>query len=100
VSFTVTAQRPKPVSISLLYPNYLVSRGDTITVHGRGFRPTGNTVQIGSATVRDLPSPDGKTITFQAPAPAGSSLFHDLRIYNSSVFNANGQSNLILFWYR
>jgi hypothetical protein len=100
VPFTVTAPKPNAVSISLLYPNYLVSAGDTITVRGQGFTSSGNAVQIGSAKATNLSSPDGKTITFQAPAPAGSSFIQGIRIYNASVSNANGQSNSISFEYR
>lgn len=100
VSFTVIAPKPSPVSISLLYPNYLVSEGDMITVRGNGFTSSGNTIKIGSAVVTNLSSPDGKTITFQAPAPAGSSLIPGIRIYNASVSNANGHSNSISFDYR
>jgi hypothetical protein len=80
--------------------NYLVSEGDAITVRGDGFTSSGNTVQIGSATVTNVSSPDGKTVTFQAPAPAGSSFIHGIRIYNAWVSNANGQSNSISFDYR
>jgi hypothetical protein len=98
--FTVAAPKPSPVSISLVYPNYLVSSGDTITVRGSGFTSTGNTVKIGSAVVNDLSSTDGKTITFQAPAPSGDSLIPVIRIYKASVSNASGESNSITFDYR
>jgi hypothetical protein len=100
VPFTVTAPKPNPVSISLLFPNYLVSEGDTISVRGHGFTSSGNAVQIGSAKVTNLSSPDGKSITFEAPAPAGSSFIQGIRIYDASVSNANGQSNSISFDYR
>jgi hypothetical protein len=100
VSLTVTAPKPNPVSISLMYPNYVVSAGNTITVRGSGFTSSGNTVQIGSAVVNNLSSLDGKTVIFQAPAPTGSSLFHGLRIYKASMSNANGESNAISFDYR
>jgi IPT/TIG domain-containing protein len=100
VPFTVTAPKPNPVSILLLYPNYLVLGGDTITVRGSGFTSNGNTVQIGSLIVPNLPSPDGKTITFQAPAPGDGSFIPGLRIFYARVFNANGQSNSISFDYR
>lgn len=86
--------------MSLLYPNYLVSEGDTITVRGSGFTSTGNTIKIGSTVVTNLSSPDGKTITFQAPGPAGSSFIPGIRIYHASLSNANGQSNSISFDYR
>lgn len=100
VDFTVAPPKPTGVSILLLYPNYGVSPGETITVRGSGFTPTSNTVEIGAAVVRNLHSSDGKTITFQAPAPAGESLFHGIRIYRASVSNANGRSNSISFDYR
>lgn len=100
VSLTVTAPKSDPVSISLLYPNSLVSEGDTITVRGSGFTSTGNTITIGSVVLTNLSSSDGRTITFQAPAPAGSSFIPGIRIYDASVSNANGRSNLISFDYR
>ena len=100
VPFTVAVPKPSPVSISLIYPNCLVSAGNTITVRGSGFTSTGNTVKIGSAVVNDLSSADGKTIALQAPAPAGDSLIRGIRTYKASVSNANGESNSIAFDYR
>ena len=100
VAFTITAPQPPPVSIVLLYPNGLVSPGDTITVRGSGFTPTGNTVHIGSATVAGITSPDGKTITFTAPAPQGTSFMPRLQYFQASISNANGQSNSVVFSYR
>ena len=100
VSLTVNAPKPKPVWISLMYPNSLVSAGNTITVRGSGFTSSGNTVQIGSAVVNNLFSLDGKTVMFQAPAPTGTSFIHGIRIYKASVSNANGESNSISFDYR
>jgi hypothetical protein len=100
VSLTVTAPKPNPVSISLLYPNYAVSTGNTITVLGSGFTSSGNTMEVGSAVVNNLSSRDGKTITFQAPTPTGSSLSRGIRIYKASVSNPNGKSNSISLEYR
>jgi hypothetical protein len=68
VHFTVTAPKPGPVSITLMYPIYLVSEGHSITVCGGGFTASDNRVRIGDAVVSNLPSPDGKTLTFRAPA--------------------------------
>jgi len=99
VPLIVTEPKPTPVSISLMYPNYGVLAGDMITVRGRGFTPTGNTVKIGSAVINSIPSLDGKTITFQAPPPTGTSFLPGIRIYKSSVSNANGDSNSIFFDY-
>ncbi len=100
VPFAVRAAKPGPVSIVLLYPNYLVSPGEMITVRGGGFTLIGNTVHIGSAAVKDITSPDGTTISFQAPAPAESSLMPGTHTYEAWVSNANGQSNPISFGYR
>jgi len=100
VPLIVAAPRPGPVSIAILYPNNLVSEGDAITVLGAGFTAEGNTVQIGSVRVTDLPSPDGKTIVLRAPAPGGTSFIQGIRIYRASVRNANGESNQISFEHR
>lgn len=99
VQLKITAPKPTSVSILLIYPNYVVSPGDLITVRGSGFRESGNTVKIGAAVVGNVPSPDGKTLTFQAPLPAGASFYPGLRIYYASVLNAYGESNPI-FSYR
>ncbi len=100
VQLTVTTSNPTPVSIVLLYPNYLVSPGDTVAVRGKGFTPTGNAVKIGDAVVSNVLSPDGTTLTFQAPLPAGTSFIPGLAYYNASVSNAKGESNCITFVYR
>ena len=97
--FTVTRQST-PVSISLVYPNSIVSPGDVVTVRGSGFTPTANTVTIGSAAVTDVPSADGLTLTFHAPAPAGDSFIRGLRYYRLFVSNSRGPSNGITFTYR
>ena len=39
VRFTVAEPKRSPVSILLIYPNYLVSAGDTITVRGQRLHP-------------------------------------------------------------
>jgi IPT/TIG domain len=98
--FTVTAPKPFPVAISLMYPTAFVSVGDTITVRGSNFTATGNTVRIGSALVSDLSSPDGKSITFRAPEPPVGGGIQDTQTFDASVFNANGESNSISFAYR
>jgi hypothetical protein len=100
VPFMVGAPKPSSVSISLIYPNYGASAGDTITVRGSGFTSIGNTVKIGSAVVNDISSTDGNTITFRAPTPSGDSLIRGIRTYKASVSNANGESNSITFDYR
>ena len=53
MSFTVAAPKPNPVSISLLYPNYLVSEGDAITVRGDGFTSSGNTVLVNGKALKE-----------------------------------------------
>ena len=99
VALTVTAPQPRPVFILLIYPANLVSAGDTVTVRGSGFTSTGNTIKIGSAWLRDLPSTDGQTITLQAPALSGYEFPHGVRL-KASVLNANGESNAIFLTYR
>jgi len=91
---------PTPVAITLLYPNSFVKPGDTITVHGVRFTPTGNAVKIGSSVVDNIQSPDGKTITFQAPIPSGESFEYGNRVYQAYVSNSNGESNSISVDYR
>jgi hypothetical protein len=100
VPFTIAEPKPSPVSILLIYPNYLVSAGDTITVRGSGFTSTSNAVKIGSAVLQDIPSSDSKTITFKAPAPSRDSFIIGIRTYKASISNANGESNSITFDYR
>jgi hypothetical protein len=100
VQLTVTAPKPSPVSITLMYPIYLVSEGDTITMRGSGLTAIGNSVRIGDAVVNNLPSPDGKTVTFRAPEPPGNSLITGRRVHNAYVSNANGDSNSISLEYR
>ncbi len=99
VSLTVLPT-PTPVVLTLLYPNSFVKPGDTITVRGGGFAPTGNTVKIGSSFLDNIQSPDRKTITFQAPIPSGDSFDYGNRVYQASVSNSNGKSNSISVDYR
>ncbi|HEY7097308.1 MAG TPA: IPT/TIG domain-containing protein [Terriglobales bacterium] len=99
VTLTLKEDKPRAVTISLLYPNAYVLQDDEIVIRGSGFTSTDNTVEIGSAKVRNLSSPDGHTITFPAPAPEGTSFVSGLRVYEASVSNANGKSNVITFRY-
>jgi hypothetical protein len=100
VPFTIAEPKRSPVSILLIYLNYLVSAGDTITMRSSGFTSTGNTVKIGSAVLQDIPSPDSKTITFKATEPSGDSFIRGIQAYKASVSNARGESNSITFDYR
>jgi hypothetical protein len=98
--FTVTVPEPSAVSISVVYPDYLVEPGNLITVLGSGFAPANNSVRIGTVVVNGLPSSDGKTITFGAPVPDDRSSFvSNIGVYEMSVSNANGKSNSISLWY-
>ena len=99
VTLTVTAPKPAPVSISLLYPNVGVLPGDTIRVSGTGFTAAGNTVTIGSAVVSNVPSPDGSTLEFEAPLLAGDGLVRGQYYFEASVANEKGKSNAIAFSY-
>jgi hypothetical protein len=100
VTLTVTAPKLAPVSISLLYPNVGVLPGDTIRVSGKGFTATGNTVTIGSAVVSDVPSPDGSTLEFDAPHPAGDSFIRGQYYFEAFVANEKGKSNSIALSYQ
>jgi hypothetical protein len=99
VTLTVTAPKGASVSISLLYPNNGVLPGDTIRVRGQGFTRTGNTVKIGSAVVSNVPSPDGSSLEFEAPLPAGDSLIRGQYYFEASVANERGKSNAIALSY-
>jgi hypothetical protein len=44
-----------------------------VTIRGRGFMLTGNTVTFGPVQIPDLPSPDGQHITFFVPKEVPSS---------------------------
>ena len=100
VSLTITSQEETKVWITLLYPNSLVSAGDVVTIHGRGFSVTDNTVKIGLTVVTGLSSSDGRTISFRAPYPNGASFIRGIKIFTATVTNANGQSNSMSFGYR
>jgi hypothetical protein len=100
VSFSVTPPRPAAVSVSLIYPNYMILPGETITIKGAGFTPSGNTVVIGSAVISNLASPDGQTIAFEAPVPAGVTPSNYVLKFQASVSNANGISNPITVLFR
>jgi IPT/TIG domain-containing protein len=100
ISLIVTQPKPSRVLISTLYPNYLILPDDTITVRGKGFTPTGNTVKIGDAAVADIPSTDAESLTFKAPVPSENSFIPGLYYYKASVVNANGESNSITLVYR
>jgi peptidoglycan hydrolase-like protein with peptidoglycan-binding domain len=43
--------------------------GTKVTLRGKGFTKTGNTVFTGYTTLQNVPSPDGATITFELPMP-------------------------------
>ncbi len=69
-SSQATSQKPKIFSAS---PTY-VEPGDTVTIIGENFSPTGNTVILGDGPVThrlyDLSSSDGTTLTFTYEPPA------------------------------
>lgn len=103
VSLTITAPKPTAVLIASLYPNHGIAPGETITVRGEGFTPSGNAVKIGDSVVPNVPSPNGETLTFQAPALSGAELITSgaylQASVQASVDNAKGQSNSIAFDY-
>ncbi len=105
VTLSILPSKPLPVSISMLYPDRGISPGEIITVRGGGFTPTGNTVKIGDSVVSNVPSSDGETLAFQAPALPEAELMTSGAYLKASaqvsVENAKGNSNSIRFdyWY-
>jgi hypothetical protein len=96
---TITAPESTPVSISLIYPNLLVSQGDLITIRGKGFTPSENRVQVGDMIVDNIFSNDGETLTFRAPAQLGWAACKRFSACETSVSNAIGKSNSIKIEY-
>lgn len=78
--------KPNIVSVS---PSHLRT-GDTVTISGSGFLPTGNTVIFADGPVNqtfsNIPSPDGKTLSFvfKAPPAPGMTLA-ELRALPSNI---------------
>lgn len=98
VSLDVVAPKTASVFVSMIYPNTVLP-GYKIRVRGKGFTATGNKVRIGRAVVNDVPSPDGETLSFEAPLPQGDSLIPGSYYLEACVENANGKSNPILLSY-
>lgn len=105
VKLSVLPPESTPIAISMLYPNRGISPGESITVHGSGFTPTGNTVKVGASVVSNVSSPDGETLSFQAPALSEAELITSgaylEATVQASVENAKGGSNAIelKYWY-
>ncbi len=69
-----------------------VRSGNYVTVRGEGFSPTGNTVILQYASIEarfdNLPSPDGKTITFTFKPPAVRTMTkEEIAALPTDVFN-------------
>lgn len=106
-----SATDPKPETI--LKPNlFSVSPasgkdGTTVILKGEGFLPTGNSVHAGYTILKDIPSSDGKTITFTVKDPFPDDLKFPAAVvgqvpnlelqYGFIVENKNGRSNTLLF---
>jgi IPT/TIG domain len=105
----VRAQNAAPV-ISSLAPAQGPVRA-LITIHGSGFTPTGNDVHFGKiGGTPNLPSPDGKIVTFVIPWTLNPCGFRPANLpcpqfrmvvkpgrYDIHVVNANGTSNAVTF---
>jgi hypothetical protein len=63
ILFVITRAVTEPVTISSVSPALLTNRAE-VTIRGEGFTPSGNTVHIGTTAFHNLPSKDGKTISF------------------------------------
>ncbi|MBX4198075.1 IPT/TIG domain-containing protein [Candidatus Parcubacteria bacterium] len=64
--FIITSKSPTPVIVSSVSPQR-ISYGQTITLNGSGFSPTGNDIYTTFGTIKGVSSADGKslTVTFQ-----------------------------------
>jgi hypothetical protein len=96
IPFTVLAPPPSAVSLLLLYPAYYVQLGDFVTLRGKGFTPTGNTVHVGSLLVPNLASAND-SIRFPVPDAA---VPHSSPTFPVFVSNAKGVSNALALAYR
>jgi hypothetical protein len=72
------------------------------TIRGMGFMPAGNAVEFGPVTIRDLPSMDGRRITFHVPKLVQSKgevppMVLTEGPYRVTVTTASGRSNSLLF---
>ncbi|MBI5458091.1 peptidoglycan-binding protein [Candidatus Kaiserbacteria bacterium] len=71
-------------------------------LHGSSFTSTGNTIHFGLATVSNLTSADGTTISFYVPKELNSRtevppMVFPFGEYDLYVTNANGTSNTVVF---
>lgn len=73
--------------------------GTMVTLKGKNFTPAGNTVYAGHVILNNLPSADGKTITFKvsSPLPEGTKNFSFPLKFGFFVENVNGASNVEIF---
>ncbi len=94
VQLTVTAPPPTAITLLLLYPAEFVQGGDTITIRGRGFTATGNTVHFGSTLIPDLSSDHG---SIRFTVPNNTQLWSPR--FDVFVSNANGTSNALSLAY-
>ena len=80
--------------------------GAEVVIRGQGFTPTGNTLQVGSIEIRDLPSADGGTLirfTLPTEMPARGEVPPKVLgagEYTVVVRNARGTSNPLRFTVR
>jgi hypothetical protein len=79
--------------------------GTEVTLYGEGFSTVGNRIHAGSGILEDVPSPDGKTLSFTVHDPFPDDLkyppflqgkFPDFQ-YGFIVENENGDSNPVEF---
>jgi len=66
IFFIVTDPNAKNPEIISMFPEE-AQGGDTVAIKGKNFSPDGNEIHLGFATVNNLPSSDGQTLTFTLP---------------------------------
>lgn len=80
--------------------------GDTVTVTGTGFTKTGNEIHTKMGIIKDIPSPDGTTMTFSMAPQSDTLIYMDEAVANPdingkyflrmAVINTNGISTTLL----
>jgi peptidoglycan hydrolase-like protein with peptidoglycan-binding domain len=62
--------------LEFFYPStYTVAPGETISLYGRGFQETGNTVYVGTHTISSVPLQGDKTLRVTIPTSIGTGKF-------------------------
>jgi peptidoglycan hydrolase-like protein with peptidoglycan-binding domain len=97
MTFTVTGPNTTLApTISYITPSS-GARGSQVTIVGTNFASTGNTVYFGNATVSNLSSFNGTSLTFNVPYNVTASSFQSVSVWvtNQSASSSNSASFLV-----